>query len=296
MLPDRWLPVNAGAHEELREYLDTLERLAPAALSPALRASVDTMSHGDTPDQLTRASIRRASDAWAALANLVEWSHQGVLRWAGNRSLAAAWQERSRELVADSADDRFLELQRWARLSSTLEPVRKAGLGQLVDDVLAGRVSLSDAPDAAQRGLLDVALRERLEVGAIDRFDGLEQDDAVRDFGALASRRRQMIRTLIPAQLVESRSFRPGERIGEYGELERELTKRRRRLPMRGLVSKYGDRLVELTPCFLMSPDSVATYLPPGSMTFDLVVFDEASQIKVAQAIGVLGAGRLRSS
>ncbi len=34
---------------------------------------------------------------------------------------------------------------------------------------------------------------------AIDRFDGLEQDDTVKDFGALASARRQMIRTLIPA-------------------------------------------------------------------------------------------------
>ena len=44
-----------------------------------------------------------------------------------------------------------------------------------------------------------------------------------------------------------------------------------------------------ITPCVLVSPDSLARFVPPGSMSFDLVVFDEASQITVADAVGALG-------
>ena len=42
-------------------------------------------------------------------------------------------------------------------------------------------------------------------------------------------------------------------------------------------------------PCFLMSPESVAQFLRPGLFTFDLVIIDEASQVRVAEAVGALG-------
>ncbi len=47
--------------------------------------------------------------------------------------------------------------------------------------------------------------------------------------------------------------------------------------------------IAELTPCFMMSPDSVARFLEPGNLTFDLVIFDEASQIRVAESVGAMG-------
>src|SRR6476620_7535396 len=60
-------------------------------------------------------------------------------------------------------------------------------------------------------------------------------------------------------------------------------------LPIRRLLTEYGDVIKELTPCFLVSPDSAARFLEPGAIDFDLVVFDEASQIRVAEAIGTIG-------
>ncbi|MFO1058794.1 MAG: DUF3320 domain-containing protein [Dongiaceae bacterium] len=53
-----------------------------------------------------------------------------------------------------------------------------------------------------------------------------------------------------------------------------------------------GPALLQLTPCLLMSPLSVAQFLPPGGEPFDLVVFDEASQITVPDAIGAIARGR----
>jgi len=43
--------------------------------------------------------------------------------------------------------------------------------------------------------------------------------------------------------------------------------------------------LQALKPCFLMSPLSVSTFLKPGALTFDLVIFDEASQLPTPQAV-----------
>ncbi len=73
--------------------------------------------------------------------------------------------------------------------------------------------------------------------------------------------------------------------------LARELQKKMRHKPVRQLVTEMGPALTELTPCLMMSPLSVAQFLPPGQAQFDLVVFDEASQITVPDAIGAIARG-----
>src|SRR5690606_30038455 len=76
-----------------------------------------------------------------------------------------------------------------------------------------------------------------------------------------------------------------------YGVLAREIQKKSRHMPVRQLVSELGEVLTTLTPCLLMSPLSVAQFLAADSKHFDLVVFDEASQITVWDAIGAIARG-----
>jgi very-short-patch-repair endonuclease len=77
----------------------------------------------------------------------------------------------------------------------------------------------------------------------------------------------------------------------EYGVLARELTKKTRHKPVRALVKEMGSSLTDLTPCFMMSPLSVAQFLPADFALFDLVVFDEASQITTWDAVGAIARG-----
>jgi len=72
------------------------------------------------------------------------------------------------------------------------------------------------------------------------------------------------------------------------GVLRRECEKKARHKPVRQLLAEIPSLAAVLKPCFLMSPLSVAQYLPPDAAPFDLVVFDEASQIPVWDAIGVI--------
>jgi len=75
---------------------------------------------------------------------------------------------------------------------------------------------------------------------------------------------------------------------GQLGTLRREFEKKRRHLPIRQLMLQAGNAIQAIKPVFMMSPMSIATYLPPGSVNFDLVVFDEASQVRPVDALGAL--------
>jgi very-short-patch-repair endonuclease len=82
------------------------------------------------------------------------------------------------------------------------------------------------------------------------------------------------------------------KRESGYGVLRHELTKRMRHKPVRQLASEMGSALTTLTPCLLMSPLSIAQYLPADAALFDLVIFDEASQITTWDAIGAIARGK----
>jgi hypothetical protein len=75
---------------------------------------------------------------------------------------------------------------------------------------------------------------------------------------------------------------------GQMALLRREFEKKRRHLPIRKLMLSCGNAIQAIKPVFMMSPLSIATYLPPGSAEFDLVIFDEASQVKPVDAFGAL--------
>ncbi|MNM37089.1 hypothetical protein D3C81_478120 [compost metagenome] len=74
--------------------------------------------------------------------------------------------------------------------------------------------------------------------------------------------------------------------------LKHELQKSRRHKPVRQLAIEMGESLNRLAPCMLMSPLSIAQFLPADQPPFDLVIFDEASQIAPWDAIGSIARGK----
>jgi very-short-patch-repair endonuclease len=70
--------------------------------------------------------------------------------------------------------------------------------------------------------------------------------------------------------------------------IEHELNKKKRHIPIRQLVRRASHALQALKPCFMMSPLSVAQYLAPGQIEFDLLIMDEASQVRPEDALGAI--------
>lgn len=82
-----------------------------------------------------------------------------------------------------------------------------------------------------------------------------------------------------------------GYRVGDYTEmylLHHELGKQKKHIPIRQLIKRAGRAIQALKPCFMMGPMSVAQYLEQGSVQFDLVVMDEASQLRPEEALGAI--------
>ncbi|MFH2002344.1 MAG: DUF3320 domain-containing protein, partial [Planctomycetota bacterium] len=74
----------------------------------------------------------------------------------------------------------------------------------------------------------------------------------------------------------------------ELSVIRHEINKKRRHLPIRRLMAEAGYTVQAIKPVFMMSPISIANFLPPGDLKFDLVIFDEASQVKPVDAFGAL--------
>jgi very-short-patch-repair endonuclease len=79
---------------------------------------------------------------------------------------------------------------------------------------------------------------------------------------------------------------------GQLGVLRREMEKRARHLSIRKLMQSAGNAVQAIKPVFMMSPLSIANFIPPGSLNFDLVIFDEASQVRPVDALGAIVRGR----
>ena len=98
-------------------------------------------------------------------------------------------------------------------------------------------------------------------------------------------------RAAIRAKLLERRP-EPGSNAGrkttwtETALLNNEFQKERRFTPVRSLLSRARNSIRALKPCFMMSPLSLGKFLPREGMSFDLVIIDEASQMKPEDALG----------
>ena len=74
----------------------------------------------------------------------------------------------------------------------------------------------------------------------------------------------------------------------ELGILQRYIRSAGRGVSIRRLFDQIPNLLPRLCPCMLMSPISAAQYLDPKREPFDIVVFDEASQLPTCKAVGAL--------
>ncbi|WP_428380920.1 DUF4011 domain-containing protein [Nevskia ramosa] len=125
---------------------------------------------------------------------------------------------------------------------------------------------------------------------AMRTFNGAVHDQKIRDFQQADATFQQLTKQVVFARLANgiSPAGSAESRTGEMAILTREIQKQRAHIPIRKLVKSIPNLLPSLKPCLLMSPLSVAQYLDPSHAQFDVVIFDEASQIPVWDAVGVI--------
>ena len=136
------------------------------------------------------------------------------------------------------------------------------------------------------------AFGARARETGLDTFDPAAQAQLLTDYRATLGRLRKALTPELLGVALSRRDRILGEAGPRTEELRRELNRRRGTLNVRGLIDSYWDLVVAITPCLLVSPDSAARFFPADRRYVDIVVFDEASQITVAGAVGAMGRGQ----
>ncbi len=188
-------------------------------------------------------------------------------------------------------------LNDWVNFVRIRNEMQVQGLEPLWRMVTSGKLDIESAGEALDLAVYDQLSREILSARPhLSRVSGKGQEAIQGTFREYDQKLKKLQRQRIASVLAERHvpGGNAGGRKSEYTEMaliENELGKKTRHIPIRQLVNRASNALLALKPCFMMGPMSAAHYLKPGHLQFDLVVMDEASQVKPEDALGVIARG-----
>ena len=138
------------------------------------------------------------------------------------------------------------------------------------------------------RSLLRFAYQQHSE---LNQLSGITQAQAREQFQQADKQLLSLYQKQLVAQLAQT-PIESGNSRGRKSEwtnlalIQNEINKQRRHISQRDLFQRSSVALQQLKPCWMMSPASVAQFIPPGTVTFDMVIIDEASQMRPEEALG----------
>ena len=262
----------------------------------------------------------------AALLDLVEDAQAVARRWnratsvPGNPQMWAAWAEapalrqsverasaalgelsealglglddhtvvREAQALAQELHSRRTSLMRFPELHRLHASLVRLGLSQVIDAARAMDLDYEDAALALERTwLASVLSRITLDQPRLANFDRQVQDTAVNEYVAADKRHiasaPARVKRAWASHSVSARDGNPHQ----SDILSRQASLQRRHMPIRDLYDATASVLIAVKPCWVMSPLVVAQVLP-ARKCFDVVIFDEASQIPPADAVSSL--------
>jgi very-short-patch-repair endonuclease len=187
--------------------------------------------------------------------------------------------------------DELDKLYQMARFNQLSEALVRAGLTEIAEQAAHWSKVGSDIVCAFDltwySGLVELAYAVSPQ---LRQFDRIKQEHLVVRFRHLDQASLGHAQTRLAKAIWER--MPSVNQPGEMDTLRRELNKKRRHIPIRQLITSAGRAIQQIKPVFMMSPMSIASFLPPGRLEFDVVVFDEASQVKAVDAFGAILRGR----
>jgi very-short-patch-repair endonuclease len=184
-------------------------------------------------------------------------------------------------------------LGRLPHLHRLREALDSAGLTELVDDLATWNPDAEGALDTFEFCLMASIVDDiRLSDRRVGGFDGHQHSSTVEDFQH-ADRRHIATTAQRVRRLAAERAHRVGDDEPDQATLvKREAAKKSRHLPVRETFNTAPEVMTSIKPCWIMSPLVVSQVLPNDRPYFDVVIFDEASQVRPAEAIPAIARGR----
>lgn len=263
---------------------DWCARLSEARMEIPHDKAIDLASQASAAGSMLR-NLREAEpvarDAVQGVTELLDFDPAvlGEKEWAATDFAAMA--ERLDRMAG--ATDRYVSWVKQARLQNELIA---AGLSELEAKMRLGHLSGASASIelryARAERLWNLALTQHADLS------GFAQERRHELVEAFAKLERQHLKDNVTCILAGHLAQVPQGAMGEMGVIRGEIAKKRAHIALRRLFEKAGTAIQRIKPVLLMSPISVAQFLPPGSVSFDVLIIDEASQVRPEDALGAI--------
>lgn len=279
--------------DQLRSFSDWIVQFRQNLLENLITEdSIEFVSQerekGDLHDRIDtiREQIEDFEEAYRSLANAIGLDESTIF---GDELEQTTLEEISAVLETwiSSAD----ELERWSRFDQTRQQVQETKAKPLVEPINDGTLEPDDVIPCFEGNLADSLLNAILgERSALAQFDEEVHEDRIDTFQELDERSLELNQKRVLATLIEGtpQLMEGASKSSQAGLLFHEFGKQRMHKPIRVLLQEAGELIQQMKPCFMMSPLSVAKYLDPGEIEFDVVIFDEASQVRPEDALGTI--------
>jgi very-short-patch-repair endonuclease len=294
LLGSRWQG-HETAREPILAALAAAEAVEAADLPPALRLHLYHSERDARIAKLTdlapglRAATNGFLEKWRGVADLGDIDEKAFFGLAVKNGEMALLEARiGRALAAPE------QLSAWVGYLVARRECAESGLGEIVAAFEGSPLEHGSLAAALLRTFYRTLARKALAVHPeVGQFRGLQLDKAREQFRKLDEESLELQRKALSAELCR----RPidhglrGASPRDYTGLElirHEIGKQKRHVPIRTLLDRSGRAIQQMKPCFMMSPLSVAQFLRPGGLRFDLLVIDEASQMRPEEALGAL--------
>ena len=204
------------------------------------------------------------------------------------------WPDKVQDLV-NGYRDNLSNLRSKAAYNAVAVKLKKAGLSAVVDAFEKGKIDRNNI-DAAFNGsmyyhivMLTVSQDERLA-----EFYGMKYNEMIERYREVIAKYQKACADVLVAKLAQNveETVNDLDYAEEIGLLKKAIKGKGRNKPIRKLFSEIENLLPNISPCMLMNPISVAQYIDISFPKFDLVIFDEASQIPTSEAIGAIARGK----
>ncbi|EJL90176.1 DUF4011 domain-containing anti-phage protein Hhe [Pantoea sp. GM01] len=288
---------NAYSLNVMNETITFTEELIDKIHSAELACCIKKLSGGDAYRSL-QSELVTLQHVWKAHIN-------AQANFAGETQLTAAeWYKKSGKsldaLITRNKDaiHKPRWLNGWLNFIRRSKEIENSGLQRIRDAVMSHTLAIELSDTGLQVAVFDQLAREiASDRPHLLRTSGNSRSalqKSFRDYDkALQKLQRERIAAIIASNPIPQGSS--GGRKADYTELaliRNETGKKTRHIPIRQLIKRAGQALLQLKPCFMMGPMSAANYLEPGDIEFDLIVMDEASQVKPEDALGVIARGK----
>ncbi|MCG9969939.1 DUF4011 domain-containing protein [Pelotomaculum terephthalicicum JT] len=185
-------------------------------------------------------------------------------------------------------------LEEWIDFRGCREECVKEGLSDYIEKIEPIKIDRLLIVDAFLKRFYRLWLDAIMpNYPAVYSFRRRSQEDTISEFNKLDLTQLSIARSRVKERLVSRLPDlnRSTSAVDEVGILKRELNKQRKIMPLRKLFKTIPNLLLTLKPCLMMSPLSVSLFLEADNYMFDVVIFDEASQVCTEDAVGAIMRG-----